>query len=94
MPPPTYRTGVFAARSWRTIFSAVSSSSDGFRTDLAFSWTCFHSATSISLEKMSIGTSTSTGPGRPLSASANAFSMISGNRCGESTRHTRLTNGR
>ena len=50
--------------------------------------------TSTSLEKMSIGTSTSTGPGRPLSASVKAFSMISGNRCGESTRQARLTNGR
>ena len=47
-----------------------------------------------SFEKMSIGTSTSTGPGRPLSASVNAFSMISGNRCGRSTRQARFTNGR
>ena len=39
-----------------------------------------NSSTSISFEKISIGTSTSTGPGRPLSASANAFSMISGNK--------------
>ena len=76
------------------IVAAVSSSSDGLCSALALARTRFHNATSISLEKMSIGTSTSTGPGRPLSASANAFSMISGKRCGESTRHARLTNGR
>ena len=52
------------------------------------------SAVSISIEKMSIGTETSTGPGRPLSASWNAFSMISGKSSGRSTRQTRLTNGR
>ena len=34
------------------------------------------------------------GPGRPLSASVNAFSRISGKRCGWSTRHARFTNGR
>ena len=63
-----------------TILVAVSSSSDGFATVLALPCTRFHSATSISLLKMSIGTSTSTGPGRPLSASVNAFSRISGRR--------------
>ena len=49
---------------------------------------------SISIEKMSIGTDTSTGPGRPLSASWNALSMISGNRSARSTRQARFTNGR
>ncbi len=76
------------------IFAAVSSSSEGLASVLALASARFHSATSISLEKMSIGTSTSTGPGRPLSASVNAFSRISGSRCGESTRQARLTNGR
>ncbi len=94
MPPPTYITGDFASSSWRTIFSAVSSSSEGFASARVLAATRFHSAASISFEKMSIGTSTSTGPGRPLSASVNAFSRISGRRCAESTRHARFTNGR
>ncbi len=51
-------------------------------------------ATSTSAEKMSIGTLTRTGPGRPLSASRNALSMISANRCADSTRQARFTNGR
>ncbi len=94
MPPPTYITGFFAPSSAWIIFSAASSSSEGLCSDLVLARARFHSATSISFEKMSIGTSTSTGPGRPLSASVNAFSMISGKRCGESTRHARLTKGR
>ncbi len=76
------------------ISSAAMSSSEGLCSDFAFASTRLNRLTSTSFEKMSIGTSTSTGPGRPLSASVNAFSMISGNKCAESTRHARFTNGR
>ena len=73
--------------------SAMASSIDGLCSFLLLCARRSNSATSISLEKMSIGTDTSTAPGRPDSARLNAFSMISGNRSGRSTRHARLTNG-
>ncbi len=94
MPPPTYNTGDVDSASRSMMRCAVSSSIEGFTRSLVLWSSRSNSSGSISAEKTSIGTFTSTGPGCPDSASAKAFSTISGSNSGVSTRQARFTNGR
>src|SRR6185436_18668939 len=81
-PPPTYTTALSASTSFFTMRSATASSIEGLCSFLLLCARRSNSETSISFEKMSIGTDTSTAPGRPDSARVKAFTLAESGRPG------------